>query len=331
MTARSYLSENLRACFGDLIEDERMTEIAVNADGSVWIERVGDPAMQRAPLTLDPPTALKLGHDVAGESPVSKTRTLAGSEFFLGASLWRAQVVAPPTVESGFSVALRRAVSDHLPLSRLCAGVNMKSLIQGEDDAARRVFEAFDAGNFQKFITRAVLAKWNILFSGGTSSGKTTWARACLDVVPEDERILTIEDVYELRPKHPNCLAMRSSEAATPSDLLKACLRLRPDRVIMGELRGAEAFDFLSVVNSGHGGTISTLHADSPEGALYRLANMVMQAGMGKEQGAIIEECRRAIHVVIQLGRVAGARQPTGIEIFMKRPSTRSPVSIEAA
>lgn len=331
MSARSYLSENLRACFGGLIDDERMTEIVVNADGGVWIERAGDAAMQRADLTLDVQTALKLGHDVAGDSPISKTRTLAGSEFHIGESLWRAQVVAPPTVAGGFSVALRRAVSEGLPLKTLCKGVDIKSLIQGEDEASRSVFEAFDAGTFQEFITGAVLAKWNILFSGGTSSGKTTWLRACLDVVPRTERILTIEDVYELRSKHPNCLAMRSSDAASSSDLLKACLRLRPDRVIMGELRGAEAFDFLSVVNSGHGGTISTLHSDSPEGALYRLGNMVMQAGMGKEQGAIFEECRCAIQVVIQLGRVAGVRQPTAIKIFKKRPSMRAPVSIEAA
>lgn len=320
MTERSYLETNLRTLFGDIVDDPAITEIVVNSDGRMWVERSGDSAMQSTNVVLDQRNALSLAHDVAGNTPISKERPLAGSEFNLGDSLWRSQVVLPPTVENGCTIALRRSVTTNIALTDLCSGVDLASLKSKSDVHAEKVFALLDANDLYGFLKAAILAKWNIVFSGGTSSGKTTWLRACLDLVPQDERILTIEDVLELKPKHPNAISMRTSDSASSSDLLKACLRLRPDRIMMGELRGAEAFDFLSVINSGHPGAISTLHADSPDGALWRLANMVMQAGMGKDQSTIFEECRRSIHVIIQLQKVDGVRGPTAIQVFKDRP-----------
>ena len=323
MTERSYLETNLRTLFGDLVDDPAITEIVVNADGRMWVERSGDSTMQSTDTVLEARQALSLAHDVAGNAPISKDRPLAGSEFHIGGSLWRAQVVSPPTVEGGCAVALRRSVTTNIALTDLCNGVDLAALKSGSDTQAEKVFSLLDANDLYGFLEAAILAKWNIVFSGGTSSGKTTWLRACLDLVPHDERILTIEDVLELKPKHPNAISMRTSDAASSSDLLKACLRLRPDRIMMGELRGAEAFDFLSVINSGHPGAISTLHADSPEGALWRLANMVMQSGMGKDQSTIFEECRRAIHLIVQLEKVDGVRGPTAIQVFKDRPKPK--------
>lgn len=320
MTERSYLETNLRSLFGDLVDDSSVTEIVINADGRTWVERSGDSTMQSNETVLEPRQALALAHDVAGSTPISKDRPLAGSEFTIGGSLWRAQVVSPPTVEGGCAVALRRSVTTNIALTDLCSGVDLAKLKTGIDKESEKVFALLDANDLYGFLKAAILARWNIVFSGGTSSGKTTWLRACLDLVPDDERVLTIEDVFELKPKHPNSISMRTSDEATSSDLLKACLRLRPDRIMMGELRGAEAFDFLSVINSGHPGAISTLHADSPEGALWRLANMVMQSGMGKDQSTIFEECRRAIHLIIQLEKVDGVRGPTAIKVFKDRP-----------
>ena len=130
----------------------------------------------------------------------------------------------------------------------------MGDLKSGVDPADKAVFDAYENNGFGDFLRAAVKAKWNILLSGGTSSGKTTWLRACLGEVDNSERIMTIEDVLEIRPSQPNAVSLVVNKNASSSDLLKACLRFRPERIIMGELRGAEAYDFLSAINSGHPG-----------------------------------------------------------------------------
>ncbi len=322
MSQRTYATEQLRSCFGsELLEDERLTEIIVNADGAVWIERAGDAYMSETDIEISEADLTRLAHDLAGNSPISSSTPLAGSEFQFDGSLWRSQVVAPKVIEGGHCLALRRTVVDVLPMKTLCSDVSLNDLQNGKDTLSAPVFAALDGDDLEAFLHAAVKAKWNILFSGGTSSGKTTWLRACLEAIDPNERLVTIEDVYEMRPKQKNCVSMRVSSAATSSDLLKACLRLRPDRIMMGELRSAEAFDFLSVINSGHPGAISTLHADSPDGALWRLSNMVMQAGTAKNQDNIFDECKRAIDVIIQLAKIDGVRRPTDIKVFRERPN----------
>lgn len=318
-----HIESLLLSSFGTIIEDETITEISVNPDGRVWVERVGEASMQLTDLTLDSQTAKNVGQDLSGLNPISRKTPLAGSDFFIFNSLWRSQVVMEPVVEGQYTFSLRRNVLQNFSLDDLITGLDGNVIDQLFDTqcnpADQSVFEAYDKKDLKAFLKAAVLARWNIIFSGGTSSGKTTWLRACLECAPEYERILTIEDVRDIHAPHPNSISLKTNENTNSQDILKACLRLRPDRILMGEIRGAEAFDFLRAINSGHPGGITTLHATSTSSAMEALALMVMQADIGMNRAEIIKYCESMIDVVIQLNKVDGVRKPTEIKIFRKR------------
>lgn len=317
-----HLESTLHRVFGEqLLSDPRLSEIALNPDGRVWVERSGDPAMRSLDDPLSEEDAQALAQDLAGDNPISAKTPLAGSQFEIAGSLWRAQVAVKPAVENGVAFALRRAVAKEMTLNDLMAGLpdlkaNMADLKSGVDPADTAVFEAYENGGFGDFLRAAVKARWNILLSGGTSSGKTTWLRACLAEVDPSERIMTIEDVLEIRPSQPNFVSLVVNNHASSSDLLKACLRFRPERIIMGELRGVEAYDFLSAINSGHPGGITTLHAASPESALSRLALMVMQADTGLTYSEILEYCRSMIDVIVQFRKSEDQRRPVAVRVL---------------
>ncbi|WP_282610790.1 ATPase, T2SS/T4P/T4SS family [Pelagibius sp. Alg239-R121] len=320
-----HLERNLKKAFGDLTETPDLTEIAVNADRSVWIARNGDPYMRQINLPLPETEARALADDLTGEDPISENNPSGGSLFFMDGSLWRSQVILNPLIEGAVAFALRRTVVRRFSLDDLVAGSEIGGLTEelktGISQENEAVFAAYDQGDFVTFLRAAVQAKWNILLSGGTDSGKTTWLRACLECADPTERVITIEDTREIYPNHANHLSMLVNETTTSSDLLKISLRLRPDRILMGELRGADAYDFLSAINSGHPGGITTLHASSPDTALSRLALMVMQAETGLTFSEIIEYCRSMIDVVVQFKKVNGIRKPSGVEIFRPRTS----------
>ena len=166
----------------------------------------------------------------------------------------------------------------------------------------------------------AVQSQKNIIISGGTSSGKTTFANALVKHIPLDERIITIEDTREAELPHENKLHLLGSSGnqgvseVTFNDLLRACLRLNPTRILMSELRGSEAFDFLRAVNSGHPGAITTMHADSPKGAVFQLTLMVLQAGLTLTQEQIRNYILSIVDVIVQCKNVNGKRIVT--EIF---------------
>ncbi|MEP3332230.1 ATPase, T2SS/T4P/T4SS family [Sedimentitalea sp.] len=317
-----HLESTLNRVFGEqLLSDPRLSEIVLNPDGRVWVERSGDSAMKQLTNPLSEDDAQALAQDLAGDNPISAKTPLAGSQFEISGSLWRAQVAVKPAVEDGVAFALRRAVAKEMSLDQLMSGLpdfkaSMADLKTGVDPADVTVFEAYENGGFGAFLRAAVKAKWNILLSGGTSSGKTTWLRACLAEVDAAERIMTIEDVLEIRPSQPNAVSLIVNKATSSRDLLKACLRFRPERIIMGELRGSEAYDFLSAINSGHPGGISTLHAASPESALSRLALMVLQADTGLTYSEILEYCRTMIDVIVQFRKTGDQRLPVAVRVL---------------
>jgi type IV secretion system protein VirB11 len=159
-----------------------------------------------------------------------------------------------------------------------------------------------------------------MIISGGTSTGKTTFLNALLQEIPPDERIITIEDTREVNPPHGNQLNLIAAKGdqgkalITIQDLLEASLRLRPDRIILGELRGKEAYTFLRAINTGHPGSISTLHADSPSGAIEQLSLMVLQANLGLTRDEIKDYVANMIDVVIQLKREGSRRYISAIQ-----------------
>jgi type IV secretion system protein VirB11 len=167
---------------------------------------------------------------------------------------------------------------------------------------------------FADALSLAVALRKNIIVSGGTSTGKTTFLNALLREIPNDERLILIEDTPELVISHANCVGLVSvrgqlgEAAVTTNDLLSASLRMRPDRIILGELRGAEAFTFLRAVNSGHPGSMTTIHADSPRSAVEQLVMLTLSAGTNLTRADVRHHVHHSIDMFVQLSRSAGRR-----------------------
>ncbi len=169
------------------------------------------------------------------------------------------------------------------------------------------------------FLRGAIAARKTILISGGTSTGKTTFLNAMLGEIPAGERVVLVEDTPELRLPGANGVGLVAVKGElgeakiTANELLQAALRLRPDRIVLGELRGAESVSFLRAINTGHPGSFSTIHANSLRGALEQLSLMVMQTGIGLSRADTIEYASSVIDVIVQLGRSEGRRTITAI------------------
>jgi len=164
------------------------------------------------------------------------------------------------------------------------------------------------------FLRDAVRRRRTILVSGGTSTGKTTFLNALLREIPADERVVLVEDTAELRLPGDNGLGLiavkgdQGEARVSANDLLQAALRLRPDRIVLGELRGTETVSFLRAINTGHPGSFSTVHANNPRGALEQIALMSMQTGIGLTRAETLEYAASVIEIVVQLDRVGGKR-----------------------
>jgi type IV secretion system protein VirB11 len=188
--------------------------------------------------------------------------------------------------------------------------------------------ELLDAGEMMPFLRAAVARRKTIVISGGTGSGKTTLLNALVKEVPRSERLVVIEDAPEIRLDHPNAVGLVSvrgelGEAQVDADsLLAASLRLRPDRILLGELRGREAFAFMRAVNSGHPGSITTVHADSPAGALDQIALLALTSGVDLGWDKVQAYVARVVDVVVQLDRTEGSRRLTEI-LFRARQFRR--------
>ena len=293
-----------------------LVEVAVNPDGKVWIERKGATYMERvAHLSIDRVLATNLGQAIASAvgAQFSEKKPTVSGKIVWGDMAIRAQVVAPPIVEGGMAITFRpfKVAADRLIEPRLLHG----SLIDLDAKRRERAGEAMklaEAGLVVEAMRLCVEERMNILISGGTSTGKTTFARSLLSMVDSGERILTIEDAYELFPRQENAVALKADRNAqgerTPARLLEASLRMRPDRIILGELRGEESRTFLEAINTGHGGSFTTIHADTARKAIDRLAIMVMAAGLGMGFEEVKRYCEGSVDLVVQLSRQDGRR-----------------------
>jgi type IV secretion system protein VirB11 len=161
-------------------------------------------------------------------------------------------------------------------------------------------------------LQTAILAKKNILISGGTGTGKTTFLNACLKLIPEQERLITVEDAQEVVLYQPNVVRLLFNEEdnrMTALKIFKTCLRLRPDRIFLSELRGIEAWPFLRAANSGHPGSLSTVHADTPQGCFDQLVFMMQQAGATTSEERLRAYLRSIIPIIIQLKRCSSGQR----------------------
>ncbi|MEZ5078537.1 MAG: CpaF family protein [Solirubrobacterales bacterium] len=280
----------------DLLADPAVEEVMVNGPGTVYVERRGrvEPAAIAFADEEDLRDAIErilapLGRRVDELSPMVDARLADGS---------RVNVVIPPLAVDGPLVSIRRFGARRPGPDEL---VRLGSLSPGQ----------------RSQLEEAVAARRSILISGGTGSGKTTLLNALSSFVDPAERVVTIEDAAELRLQQPHVVRLESRPAGvegrgevTIRDLLRNALRMRPDRIVIGEVRGAEALDLLTALNTGHDGALSTVHASSPGDALARLETLALMAGVGLPHAAIATQVRRGIDLVVQLERRAdGSRR----------------------
>ncbi len=277
-----------------ILADLTVSEIMVNGTGPVWIERAGRLEQLELRLTSTEVDLLierilgPLGLRADRTSPVADARLADGS---------RVNVVVPPLAVDGPCLTIRRFGARSIPLAELCPpGV-------------------------AELLTWAVLARCSVVVSGGTGAGKTTLLNALAAVLPAHERIITVEDTAELRLPHDHVVRLEARPATADGlgavdirGLVRNALRMRPDRIVVGEVRGAEALDMLWAMNTGHDGSLSTCHANSPIDALRRLEVMVLSAGLELPLAAVRDQLTAAVDLVVQVARLAdGSRRVVAV------------------
>lgn len=288
----------------DLLRDPTVTEVMVNDGGRrVFVERDG--ALEPVPnRTLDPrnlAVAIKniaraCGDEISEMQPILDARLEDGS---------RVAAMFPPCAVGGPALTVRKFTRRYSLNDLVSVGTLSKATAE--------------------HLTNAIASHRNILISGGTGTGKTTLLNALAAQIPDADRIVVIEETAEIHLDKPNLLRFEARRAQAPlgqeqplppvtiADLLRATLRHRPDRILVGEVRGAEAFDLLQALNTGHLGSVSTIHANSAEQALTRLAHCVLTANVGLPHASTREAIAFAIHLVVHIARVGGRRQITEV------------------
>jgi pilus assembly protein CpaF len=284
----------------ELLADDSITEIMVNRFDEIYLERAGrlerHPSIftsDRAVLGVIERIVAPLGRRIDESSPMVDARLKDGS---------RVNAIIPPLALKGPALTIRKFSRRALTADDLIG------------------FAAISPG-MAEFMRTAVLHRKNIIISGGTGSGKTTLLNVLSNFIPDGERIITIEDAAELRLAHSHLISLEARPANAEGrgqiairDLVKNALRMRPDRIVVGECRGGEALDMLQAMNTGHEGSLTTLHANSPRDALARLETLVLMAGMDLPLAAIRDQVVSAVDLIIQQARLAdGRRVVTGI------------------
>ena len=308
-----------------ILDREGVNEVSINQAKEVWIEVKGDMVREELP-TFDLQHLKSLGRLVAQ----STEQRLSEEEPLLSATLpngYRIQIVFPPACEQkNVIMSIRKPSALQWTLDDYDKMGMFESASVGEitDKNDLILAKLLKLNRIKDFLHRAVLYKKNIIISGGTSTGKTTFTNAMIRAIPHEERLITVEDAREINlSSHPNKVHLLGSKGGqgranvSTQDLIEACLRLRPERIIVGELRGAEAFSFLRAINTGHPGSISTLHADTPKMALEQLKMMVMQAGLGMTPTEITSYIKNVIDVIVQLKRGAKGKRYIS-EVYFK-------------
>lgn len=289
------------------LDDPAIGEISINQPGEIWVdrhgvaERIAVPELDYQHLSFVADLVASFTQQkVSAATPLLSAKTPEG---------YRIQVVLPPAVPQGtIAVSIRRpalldlSLDDYERLGRLKMRGKTAQSKQAINHALR---ELRDNGQVLEFLKLAVQSRKNIIVAGGTYTGKTTFMNALIKAIPLTERLIMIEDVEELKPPHPNQLRLlysRNAQGQANVDatmLLEACLRLRPDRILLGELRGAEAFAFLRSARSGHSGSITSVHADTPQQALEQLVLMCLQAGLKMDKQDLLAFVSSVVDVIV--------------------------------
>ncbi len=287
-----------------------VTEILVNRPGEIWIEDAEKPGMQRIELPeMTDQLLQRMAEQVAriSHQGINREHPLLAATLPAanGAGGARIQLVGPPATRSHWALAIRRHRLLDLELDAYDRGPIAPREEPPMPDAMAQPIA---------FLRDAIRRRRTILISGGTSTGKTTFLNAMMREIPAHERVVLVEDTPELRLPGQNGVGLVAVKGelgeakVTANDLLQAALRLRPDRIVLGELRGTETVSFLRAINTGHPGSFSTVHANTPRGALDQIALMAMQSNIGLTRAETLEYAASVIDIVVQLDRRDGKR-----------------------
>jgi pilus assembly protein CpaF len=273
-----------------LLQDDTVTDILVNGPNDIYVERYGK--LAKTPMrfrdtqhvvNIAQRIATGIGRRIDEASPMVDARLADGS---------RVNIVLPPLVLNGGTISIRKFAKQNITLDTMVRQGNISA-------------------EMAQFLDIAARCRINILISGGTGSGKTTLLNAVSRHIDTDERIITIEDAVELRLQQPHVVQMETRPPNIEGvghipqrELVRNALRMRPDRIIVGEVRGNEAFDMLQAMNTGHDGSMSTIHANTPRDALFRLENMVLMASANLPLRALRAQIASAINLVVQIERM---------------------------
>lgn len=309
------------------LEDAQVSEILINKPQEVYIEREGQ--WQRFDMPeLTTQYLRRLFMLLANENK----QTLSEGAPILSGNLKdgsRIQLVIPPaslyeTLSIRKFTLKQLSFEDYHALGffSLAQAVGLHESSHAPDES--HLLSLYQAQNWQAFIQQAILQKKNIIISGGTSSGKTTFLNACLGQIPINERIITLEDTYEIDIPHNNLVRLKALKPTGESvarismqDLVQATLRLRPDRIIMGEIRGREVFDFVSACSTGHSGALATIHANNPRVAFMRMAQLYkLNQVAGMDEADIYKVLHEVVDVIVQVQKTEKGRRLT--EVYYK-------------
>jgi type IV secretion system protein VirB11 len=307
------------------LADPEVSEILLNQPQEIWVEKQGRLVSHVVPEFTESHLS-RLFQLIANEN-----QQRFSIEFpLLSGSLSdgsRVQLCLPPTSKH-YAFAIRRKVVRNFSLSDYNKGhfygsvkrVQLHKSSETLREEEGELIDAYEAGKWDAFIRAAILKKKNLIVSGGTSSGKTTFLNACLREIPAQERLVILEDTRELEVPHQNQVQLLASKGlqgeakVTMQDLVQASLRLRPDRILMGEIRGAEILDFVSACSTGHEGSMTSIHASDPEMAFRRMVQMVKLNNVpSMSDQDILEMLKSVVDIVIQLVKTPEGRRVSGV------------------
>lgn len=319
MSEWRYLGSFL-APLAPLLDRDDVTDLYVNRPGEAWVETLGGTIERHEVPALEETGLDRLVRQIAAFSHqgISRTHPLLSAVLPDGA---RVQVIAPPATRGGMALAIRKHLARSMTLDDYDAADAFAAArtASGNPEVTEQLAALKAKGDLAELLRTAVRERRNVLVSGGTSTGKTTFLNALLREVPAQERLVTIEDTPELRMDHANAVGLLAVRGAmgeaqvSADDLVSASLRMRPDRIVLGELRGPEAYAFLRAINTGHPGSMTTVHADSPAGAVEQIALLVLQGGTRLSRQDVIDYVRGSIGVFVQLARIGGRRHVTEV------------------
>ena len=320
----------------DFLDDSQVSEILINRPKEAFVERCGKMLRFDLPV-LTSQYLRRLFMLIANENK----QTLSESSPLLSGNLEdgsRVQLVIP---QAAFyeTLSIRKFTMQQLSFEDYARegffndvkAIGLDVSHQSIDETEQSLQHLYQEQNWQAFLKQAILAKKNIMISGATSSGKTTFLNGCAEQIPLHERLITLEDTYEIKVPHQNIVRLKALKPSgdnqhniTMQDLVQASLRLRPDRIIMGEIRGREIFDFVSACSTGHRGALATIHATSPKVAFMRMAQLYKLNNVsGMSESDIYNVLHEVIDIIVQLEKTSDGRRMT--TVYYKEVEHESP------